>query len=121
MVLLGDRSDDAAPGDAGSPGYISTRRKLLLLLAMRDQNQIVRGRRRRGPVVVPSSGRRLWLWQRRLRRLLTRKTLHNGHELVRSGVDDPRRSLVHDHRPSWCAAGAHAGFLGRPRALLEAK
>jgi hypothetical protein len=34
---------------------------------------------------------------------------------VQPGVDDPRRALVHDHRPSWCAAAAaHAGFLGRP-------
>lgn len=89
---------------------ITTARRRLLLAKRENQ-------RRRGPAVPSSSGsgRRLW-WQRRGRRrrpllAIAREPLHDGHELVRVGVDDPRRALVHDHGPGWSGV---ARLLGRP-------
>lgn len=59
-----------------------------------------------------------------------REPLHEGLELVRPGVDDPGRVLVHDHRPRrrhgrsrhpgvvsvviFTTTAVHAGSLGRP-------
>lgn len=94
---------------------ITTTRRTLLLA--KRENQSVRGRRRRG-LAVPRFGRRLW-WERRRCRgrpllAIAREPLHDGHELVRVGVNDPRRALVHDHGPGWSGVAVDAWFLVRP-------